>query len=178
MLNIPSFQHYDDGYKYILKPWIIAWLLGNLGCIWEFPSYCSKYCNETFFWHIGLFFFLNYSRLLLDFQKWYFCITCKLLKVLSTHTVFLIFLMAQTVKNPPAVQEIWVWSLDWEEPLEKGMTAHSSVLVWEHWDRGAWRATVRGVSESGMTEQLNICTFTLNICRNELFSYMFGSWHA
>ena len=36
----------------------------------------------------------------------------------------------QTVKNLPAVQEIWVQSLGWEDPLEKGMTTHSSILAW------------------------------------------------
>ena len=34
------------------------------------------------------------------------------------------------VKNLPAVPEIWVRSLDWEEPLEKGMVSHSSILAW------------------------------------------------
>ena len=38
--------------------------------------------------------------------------------------------MAQTVKNLPAMQETWVQSLGWEEPLEKGMAIHSSILVW------------------------------------------------
>ena len=38
--------------------------------------------------------------------------------------------MAQTVKNPPALQEIWVQSLGWEDPLEKGMATHSSILAW------------------------------------------------
>ena len=38
--------------------------------------------------------------------------------------------MAQTVKNPPAMQKTWVWSLRQEDPLEKGMVAHSSVLAW------------------------------------------------
>ena len=38
--------------------------------------------------------------------------------------------MAQTVKNLPTVQEIWVWYLDGEDPLEKGMATHSSVLAW------------------------------------------------
>ena len=50
--------------------------------------------------------------------------------------------MAQTVKNLPAVQETWVRPLGWKEPLEKGM--HSSILAM---DRGAWRATVRGVTK-------------------------------
>ena len=39
-------------------------------------------------------------------------------------------LVAQTVKNLPAMQETWVRSLIWEDPLEKGMTAHSSILTW------------------------------------------------
>ena len=34
------------------------------------------------------------------------------------------------VKNLPAVQETWVRSLDWEDPLEKEMAAHSSILAW------------------------------------------------
>ena len=38
-------------------------------------------------------------------------------------------LVAQTVKNPPAMQGTWVRSLDWEEPLEKGMATHSSILA-------------------------------------------------
>ena len=39
-------------------------------------------------------------------------------------------LVAQLVKNPPAVQETWVRSLGWEDPLEKGKASHSSVLAW------------------------------------------------
>jgi len=34
------------------------------------------------------------------------------------------------VKNMPAMQEAWVQSLDWEDPLEKGMATHSSILAW------------------------------------------------
>ena len=40
-------------------------------------------------------------------------------------------LAAQTVKNPPAMQEMWVQSLGGEDPLEKEMAAHSSILAWE-----------------------------------------------
>ena len=40
-------------------------------------------------------------------------------------------LVAQMVKNPPAIQEIWVWSLGQEDPLEKGLATHSSFLAWE-----------------------------------------------
>ena len=42
-------------------------------------------------------------------------------------------LVAQTVMNPPAVQEIWVQSLGWEGPLEEGMATHSSILAWDIW---------------------------------------------
>jgi len=38
--------------------------------------------------------------------------------------------VAQTVKNPPAMQETWGRSLGWEDPLEKGMATHSSILAW------------------------------------------------
>jgi len=38
--------------------------------------------------------------------------------------------VAQTVKNPPTMQEIQVQSLGWEDSLEKGMTTHSSILAW------------------------------------------------
>ena len=38
--------------------------------------------------------------------------------------------MAQTAKNPPAMQETWVRSVGWEDPLEEGMETHSSVLAW------------------------------------------------
>ena len=53
------------------------------------------------------------------------------------------------VKNLPATWETWVRSLGWEDPLEEGMTTHSSVLAWRiPMDRGAWWATVHGVAES------------------------------
>ena len=40
-------------------------------------------------------------------------------------------MVAQSVKNLPAVQETWVQSLDWEDPLEKKMATHSSILAWK-----------------------------------------------
>ena len=40
-------------------------------------------------------------------------------------------LVAQTVKNLPAMWEIWVRSLGWEDPLEKEMATHSSILAWK-----------------------------------------------
>ena len=50
-------------------------------------------------------------------------------------------------KNPPAMYETWVQPLGWEDPPEKGMATHSSILAWRiPMDRGAWWATVHGVS--------------------------------
>ena len=39
-------------------------------------------------------------------------------------------LVAQMVKNTPAMQETWIQPLGWENPLEEGMAAHFSILVW------------------------------------------------
>ena len=46
-------------------------------------------------------------------------------------SVELASLVAQMVKNLPAMQETWVLSLAWEDPLEKGMATHSSILAWK-----------------------------------------------
>ena len=52
------------------------------------------------------------------------------------------------VKNLLIMQETCVHSLGWEEPLEEGMATHSSTLAWRiPMDRGAWRATVQGITE-------------------------------
>ena len=58
-------------------------------------------------------------------------------------------LVVQTVKHLSVMWEIWVQSLGWEDSLEEGMTTHPSILAWRiPMDRGAWRATVHGVTES------------------------------
>ena len=57
-------------------------------------------------------------------------------------------LVAQMVKNLPAMWETWVPSLGWEDPLEEGMATHSSILAWRiPMDRGSWQATVHGVTK-------------------------------
>ena len=53
-------------------------------------------------------------------------------------------LAAQLVKNLPAMQETWVRSLAWEDPLEKGTATHSSILAW----RIPWIVSVHGVAKS------------------------------
>ena len=59
-------------------------------------------------------------------------------------------LVAQRIKHLPAMWETWVRSLDWEDPLEKEMATHSSILVWRinPMDRAAWWATVHRVPKS------------------------------
>ena len=49
--------------------------------------------------------------------------------------------MGQTVKSAPVVQETWVQSLSWEDPLEEGMATYSGILVWRiPMDRGTWQS--------------------------------------
>ena len=54
-----------------------------------------------------------------------------------------------SVAKPRAMQATWVWSLGWEDLLEKGMATHSSILTWRiPMDRGAWWAAVNRVTKS------------------------------
>ena len=64
-------------------------------------------------------------------------------------------LVAQMVKNPPAMQESWVRTLDREDPLEEGMATHSSILAWKiPMDRGTWLQSM-GFQRAGHTERLS-----------------------
>ena len=54
-------------------------------------------------------------------------------------------LVAQMVKNPPAMQETWVQSLGWEDPLEQDMATHSSILAW----RMPWTEEAGGLQSMG-----------------------------
>ena len=68
-------------------------------------------------------------------------------------------LVAQMVKNPPAVRETQVQSLGWEDPLEKGTTMHSSILAWRsHEQRSLIGYSPWGLKESDMTEWLHTHT--------------------
>ena len=61
--------------------------------------------------------------------------------------------MAQMVKCLPAMQETWIRSLGWDDPLEEEMAAHSSILVWKiPWTRKPGRLQSMGCKESDMTE--------------------------
>ena len=58
-------------------------------------------------------------------------------------------LVAQQIKNLPAMQDTQVQSLGQEDPLEKEMVTHSSICLGNPMDRGAWWATVHGVTRAG-----------------------------
>ena len=61
-------------------------------------------------------------------------------------------LVAQLVKNSPAMQETWVRSLGWEDPLQKGTATHLSILAW----RIPWTVKSMGCKESDTTEGLSL----------------------
>ena len=62
-------------------------------------------------------------------------------------------LVAQVVKNPPAVRETWIRSLGWEDPLEEGLATHASIPAWRiPMDSGAWQATVHGILQARILE--------------------------
>ena len=65
--------------------------------------------------------------------------------------------MAQTVKNPRALQETWVPSMGWEDSLEKGMAAHSGILAWRiPWTEEPGGLQPQGHKESDTTERLTL----------------------
>ena len=66
------------------------------------------------------------------------------LSCLGPVTVFLASLVAQLVKNPPAMWETWVPSLGWEDPLEKSVDTHSNILAW----RIPWTVWSHGVQSA------------------------------
>ena len=67
---------------------------------------------------------------------------------------------AQTVYNPPAMQEMWVWSLDGEDPLEKRMASYSSILAWRiPWTEEPGELQSMGYKEMDTTEGLTLSLF-------------------
>ena len=63
-------------------------------------------------------------------------------------------LVAQTVKNPPVIQETWVQSLGREDPMQKGMSTQSSILVW----RIPWTEEPSGLKSMGLQSQTPLST--------------------
>ena len=82
-------------------------------------------------------------------------------------------LVVQTVKNLPAMQKTWVWSLGWKDLLEKGMATHSNVHAWEI----PWTEEPGGLQSMGSQRvrhdwATNTCTFFIHIYL--LFEYTVG----
>ena len=78
---------------------------------------------------------------------------CSSLSTQLTALYIWVSLVAQLVKNPPAMQETRVRSLGWEDPLEKGKAMHSSILAWRiPWTEEPGRLQFIALQESGMTE--------------------------
>ena len=91
-------------------------------------------------------------------------------------------LVAQLVKNPPAMQETWVWSLGWEDPLKKGKATHSSILAW----RSPWghkeldtskRLSLFHVRVIGLKEK-NIMKMNINKTPKDHFEIHFDLVHS
>ena len=81
-------------------------------------------------------------------------------------------LMAQVVKNPLAMQETWAWSLDWEDPLEKGKATHSSVLAWRmHGLYSPW-----GHEEPDTTEWLSLSHKVQSVRQISSISTSYSYW--
>jgi len=96
-------------------------------------------------------FLLIISQAGLTFSTWFISLPVLKVKIILkvSNRKSWASLVAQLVKNLPAMQETWVPSLGWEDPLEEGMATHSSILAWRiPMDREAWWATVHGVAKS------------------------------
>ena len=79
--------------------------------------------------------------------------------------------VAQVVKNPPAMQETWVQSPGWEDPLEKGKATHSSILAWRiPWT--VWSMGLQRVRHDWVT-----FTFTFSTFMENLFSFGVNAAH-
>ena len=122
----------------------------------------SDHCYNCLCWLVSCllivitFFLCPGVRNLVIFLLAYFNVLLRMnilnIPILNMHQLVIklgLSLVAQTVKNLPAMQKTLVWSLGGEDPLEKGMATHCSIPAWKiPMDRGAWWATVHGVSKS------------------------------
>ena len=57
-------------------------------------------------------------------------------------------MVQRLTKSLSTMQETWVQSLGWDDPLEEGMTSHSNIFTWRIPQTGAWRAMVQKVAKS------------------------------
>ena len=70
-------------------------------------------------------------------------------------------MVAQTVKNPPAMQDTWVWSVSQEDPLKKGMVTNSNIVAWKiPWTEGPGGLQPIGSRTVRLDWEANTSTFT------------------
>ena len=86
--------------------------------------------------------------------------------VLKQHVLWQASLVAQLGKNPPVMQETWVCSLGWENPLEKGKATHSSILAWKI----PWMEEPGRLQSMGSQSQTQLSNFNFNISPSNEYS--------
>ena len=99
--------------------------------------------------------FQNFTLLFVISDLRSYCCHCFCFLNWGMH-IFWASLVAQTAKNLPAMLETWVWSLSREDPLEKGISAHSSVLAWRiPWTEEPGGCSLKESQRVSMTERLS-----------------------
>ena len=87
-----------------------------------------------------------------------------------THTPTWASLVAQMVKNLPAMRQTWVQSLGWEDPLEKGKANHSSILAW----RIPWTEEPGRLQSMGLQSWTQLSKFHFHF-HMYLFIYLYST---
>ena len=73
------------------------------------------------------------------------------------------------------MQEMWVWSLDWEDPLEEEMATHSSILAWKiPWTEEPWGLQSMGSQRLGHVWAIEHSTHTVNLCSDSVLEALLG----
>ena len=141
------------------------------------PSHITCSHNLSFF---DLTDFFNATMYYLSCVRCYTnCFTC-IISFNSLTIYLVIFPVAQTVKNLPAMQETRVQSLGWEDPLEKGMAIHSSILAWRiPWTEEPGGPQSVGSWESDTTERLTLPLLLLIYLVRQVFPFSTcGHWES
>ena len=115
---VSQLRHYLSVFKHKLLPFVCTFLL--------FPFFISIYI----YWPISIditMMSVSYIDITIYLYLQVYLYTC----INWYISIYLDVLVLKTVKNLSAVWETWVQSLGWEDPLEKGMATHSSILDWE-----------------------------------------------
>ena len=142
----------QDTYSYVWSPSLCSFLFSDI-LPWKFWLICDSELSV-------------FNSAMLRSSSWALTLWTSGLQITSRCPLqcFWASLVAQPVKNPPAMRETWVPSLGWEDPLEKGKATHSSILAW----RIPWTVIVHGVTKS-QTRLRDFHTFRV-VERPTLFS--------